>query len=116
MASQMAANHIVDAKRLDGRETMLDYSIHARERVRDFVAEEDLDRLALLACAAAEASDGWHRGAQFDFEIEEKRHVYPGMELSAFIVLHLGTHYELRFYYGPMAETISTTCSWDRPM
>jgi hypothetical protein len=35
--------------------------------------------------------------------------------LSAFLVFHQGTHYELRFYDGPMAETITPMCSWDRP-
>jgi hypothetical protein len=93
---------------------MRNYWIHARERVRELVPERDLDRLAQLACAAAEVSQGWQPGAEFVFEIEEEGYVDPGMELSAFIVCHKGAVYEVFYYDGPMAETITANCSWDR--
>jgi hypothetical protein len=94
---------------------MPDYSIHARERVIELVPEKDLDRFAQMACVAAEASPGWKPGEEFIFEIEEEGYVHPGMELSSLTVCHKGDHYEVYYYDGPMAETVSAHCSWDRP-
>jgi hypothetical protein len=93
---------------------MLNYSIHARERVTDFVAAGDLDRLAQLACAAAEQAPDWRPGDEFVFEIEEQQYIHPGIELSALIVCHRGATYEVFYYDGPMAEIITANCSWDR--
>jgi hypothetical protein len=90
------------------------YTIHARERVREFIDETDLDRLAQAACEAAEKSDDWHPGEEFIFYIEEEDYVYPGVELSAFTVRHLGRSYEVLYYDGMMAETITANCSWDK--
>jgi hypothetical protein len=92
---------------------MLNYSIHARERVLEFFAEKELDRLVQLACAAAEKSRGWQAGEEFIFEIEEQQYAYPGIELSALIVCHKGATYKVFYYDGPMAETITANCSWD---
>jgi hypothetical protein len=92
----------------------MNYTIHARARVLEFVPENDLDRLAQQACAASEESPGWRPGEEFIFEIQEENYVYPGMELSALIVRHKGESYEVYYYDGPMAETISSHCSWDR--
>jgi hypothetical protein len=92
----------------------MNYTIHARARVLEFVPENDLDRLAQQACAAAEKTPGWRPGKEFIFDIEEENYVYPGMESSALIVRHKGESYEVCYYHGPMAETISAQCSWDR--
>ena len=78
------------------------------------MAERDLDRLAQAACAAAAASPGWQAGAEFVFEIEDERYVIPGVERSAFVVHHNGASYEVFYYDGQMAETITDNCSWDR--
>jgi hypothetical protein len=93
----------------------MNYSIRARARVLDFVAERDLDRFVQAACAAAEKSQGWRPGEEFSIEIEDENYVYPGMELSALIVFYKGDSYEVYYYHGPMAETISERCSWDPP-
>ena len=90
------------------------YTIHARERVLEFIDAKDLDRLAQAACDAAEKSANWKKGEEFIYEIEEEPYVYPGHELSALIVIYESKSYEIRFYYGLMAETISDVCSWDR--
>jgi hypothetical protein len=94
--------------------TKKNYTIHARTRVLEFVAERDLDRLAQQACAAAEGSQGWRRGEEFIFEIEDEAYVIPEVELSAFIVRNQGESYEVFYYDGQMAETITEHCSWDR--
>ena len=90
------------------------YSIHAREKVTEFVPDRDLDRLVQLACDAAENSKGWSQGGEFIFEIEEEDYVIDGIELSALIVSHKGNSYEVFYYDGAMAETITANCSWDR--
>jgi hypothetical protein len=90
------------------------YTIHARARVLEFVAERDLDRLAQQACAAAEGSQGWRPGEEVLFEIEDEEYMHPGVERSAFIVCHKGESYEVFYYDGQMAETITEHCSWDR--
>jgi hypothetical protein len=92
----------------------LTYSIHARERVTEFVPDSDLDRLAQMACTAAENSQDWRPGEEFIFYIEEADYVYPETELSALIVCHKGASYEVFYYDGRMAETITANCSWDR--
>jgi hypothetical protein len=89
-------------------------SIHARERVTEFITDRDLDRLAQLACAAAEASPGWQAGEEFVFPIKEEPYSRPGIASSAFIVCHQGTAYEIFYYDGLLAETITAHCSWDR--
>jgi hypothetical protein len=90
---------------------ILSYMIHARRRVLERVDEKDLNRWAHQACVAAEASPGWKPGEEFIYEIEES--ALPGVEWSAFTVRHTGVTYELFFYDGVMAETISEHCSWD---
>jgi hypothetical protein len=94
--------------------TKKNYTIHARTRVLEFVVERDLDRLAQQACTAAEQSPSWCPGEEFIFEIEDEAYVIPGVELSAFIVCHKGESYEVFYYDGQMAETITARCSWDR--
>jgi hypothetical protein len=93
---------------------MLNYSIHARERVTELVPEKDLDRMAHLACVAAEAPQGWQPGEEFVFEIEKEGYDHPGMESSALVVCHKGANHEVFYNDGPMAETISANRSWDR--
>lgn len=92
----------------------LKYSIHARERVTEFVPDRDLDRLAQQACDVAEKSNGWSEGGEFLFEIVEENYVFDGIELSLLIVCHRGASYEVFYYDGGMAETITANCSWDR--
>jgi hypothetical protein len=92
---------------------VVSFAIHARERVAELVSEKDLDRLAQKACAA-EAFPDWQPGEEFIFEIEDEAYVHPGVERSALIVRHKGTSYEVFYYDGPMAETITAHCSWDR--
>ena len=90
------------------------YAVHARGRVLDFLTAAELDRLALLACAAAERSDGWAAGEEFIFELEEEPYFIPGIENSALVVAHRGADYEVSYYHGPLAETISDHPSWER--
>lgn len=92
----------------------LNYSIHARERVVEFVLEEDLDRLAQQACDAAQNSPGWSPGQEYIFEIQEENYAHEGIEPSSLIVCHKGASYEVFYYDGVMAETITSNCSWDR--
>jgi hypothetical protein len=77
--------------------TALNYTIHARERVLEFVAEHDLDRLAQHGCDAAAKSASWQPGEEFIFEIEDENYVHPGIESSVLIVHHRGESYEV-FY------------------
>ncbi len=92
----------------------LECLIHARHRVTEFISENELDRLAQQACDAAEKSPGWQPGEEFIFEIEDEEHRVAEVEMSALIVCHKGTGYEVFYYDGMMAETIQNTCSWDR--
>ncbi len=91
------------------------YTVHARWRVLEHLPAAELDRLALLACAAAERSAGWAAGEQFIFELEEEPYFIEGIENSALVVEHRGTNYEVSYYRGPMAETIGEhPPSWER--
>jgi hypothetical protein len=90
------------------------YSVHAHERVLEFLTPGQLDRLVPQACAAAEQSDGWCAGAEFIFELEDEPYATPGLELSALIVRHRGESYEVYYYDGPMAETITARPSWEQ--
>ena len=87
--------------------------IHAREQAERLVEPADLDRFALLARAAAEESPGWRAGEEFIFEVAEEPYTVPGIEPSVLIVCHRGADYEVYFYHGPLAETISAHPSWD---
>jgi hypothetical protein len=88
------------------------FIVHAREQVRQFVPEADLDRLTEQACEAAERSPGWQPGGEFVFWIEEEPYSIPGIELSSLTVCHRGTDYEVFYYDGQMAETITANPSW----
>jgi hypothetical protein len=89
------------------------FVVHAREQVEKLACSAgDLDRLAEQACDAAERSPGWQAGEEFIFIIEEESYRIPGIEESALIVCHRGTDYEVYWYHGPMAETITPNPSW----
>jgi hypothetical protein len=92
---------------------------HARGQVEQFVPAADLDRLAERACEAAERSPGWRPGVEFLFLIDEEPYTIEGLEPSALTVCHRGAEYEVFYYDGPMAETITDHPSWgnclDRP-
>jgi hypothetical protein len=88
------------------------FVVHAREQVEQFVTAADLDRLAKQACEAAERSPGWQPGAEFIFWIEEDAYRIPSVELSALTVCHRGAGYEVFYYDGQMAETITAHPSW----
>jgi hypothetical protein len=88
------------------------FIVHAREQVEQFVPGAELDRLAGQACEAAERSPGWQPGAEFIFWIEDEAYKTPGVELSALTVCHRGADYELFYYDGPMAETVTARPSW----
>ena len=92
------------------------FVVHAREQVEQFVPAADLDRLAEQACEAAERSPGWQPGSEFTFFIEEEPYKLPGIEASALTVCHRGTEYEVFYYDGPMAETITANPSWGRTL
>jgi hypothetical protein len=97
-------------ERIDGNRP---YTVRARERVLGFLPAAELDRLARLACAAAERSDGWTPGAEFVFELGEEPYFIPGIENSALVVVHRGADYEVLYYDGPLAETIGDHPSWE---
>ena len=62
----------------------------------------------------SKASSGWRDGEEFIFEVEEEAYVTPGLESSALVVRHQGAGYEIFYYDGSLAETITDNCSWDR--
>ena len=113
----MSAQHESAAKHLSAKENSLvagpTYTIHARARVLELFAENDVDRLAQQACDAAAKFQGWGPGEEFVFEIKDEPYSYPGVEPSLVIVCHKADKYEVFFYHGPMAETIQEHCSWD---
>jgi hypothetical protein len=77
-----------------------------------FLPGAELDRLAKQACEAAERSPGWQPGTEFLFWIEDEAYKIPGVELSALTVCHRGANYEVFYYDGQMAETITARPSW----
>jgi hypothetical protein len=88
------------------------FAVHAREQVEQLVDPADLDRLAYQACRAAERSAGWGPGAEFTWEVEEEPYTVCGIEASALTVCHRGNEYEVFWYDGRMAETVSANPSW----
>jgi hypothetical protein len=92
----------------------LRFVIHAREQVERLVPAVELVRLAEQACEAAEQSLGWRLGEEFILFIEEEPYKFPGIEASALTVCHRGTDYEVFYYDGPMAESITVHPSWGR--
>jgi hypothetical protein len=88
------------------------FVVHAREQVELLLPGAELDRLAKQACEAAERSPGWQLGAEFLYWIEDEAYKILDVELSALTVCHRGTNYEVFYYDGQMAETITARPSW----
>jgi hypothetical protein len=89
------------------------YFVSARDRVAQYFGAGEMERLVESACAAAEQSQHWRPGDEFIFELVEPAYVIEGVERSAFIVHHHGKSYEVRYYDGMLAETISDHPSWE---
>jgi hypothetical protein len=85
----------------------LRFVVHAREQVERFVSASDLDRLAQRACDAAERSPDWQPGKEFLFLIDEEPYTIEGLAPSVLTVSHRGTDYEVFYFDGPMADTIT---------
>jgi hypothetical protein len=90
----------------------LRFAVHARVQAEQLVPPADLDRLAGQACEAAERSPGWGPGAEFTWAVAEEPYSVPGIEVSALTVCHRGDGYEVFWYDGRMAETITAHPSW----
>jgi hypothetical protein len=72
----------------------------------DYFTAGELERLVQQACSAAEKSPGRRAGEEFIYYLEEEPSVLRGIELSAFVVCHRGTSYEVFYYDGLLAQML----------